>query len=393
MRRRPMLVVFVLCLALCLGVAGPAIGCGGTETEATATPESTLEADSHDASPEPPSVEPGMLCLYFMDWTAAKTTSLGQHGEVSEHEGGIFRFVPALGDLSEMSSFFYSSLGYRSSQRPYTVGGRLFVVNVSESGSASFRELNPVSKASIGQAVSVKTRSEYTGWSSFAIVGNRVYYKEAREWDYMYGYSGGSFKMKELDSDKSAELLLGHSHSQNYGALYAVGEQLFRVDTFEDMSTLVVNRIDLSTGEIEKQLQFSLGSEESGVDNFSTTLYFSDQNALYRASQMKDPIEDASGQPIYLIALWRLTSADFEEDKGFQYIEALPILEGELAAADADDGCVVLQMRLDSGNHFIVYECATGSISDSYLPWGIQSGDAQSANDVYYMQVLIARSS
>lgn len=89
----------------------------------------------------------------------------------------------------------YVSPSYaRNMLNPYTVDGRLFLVQIwPDSRKADFDELDSTGVRRLAQnAARVTSNSDYSDWSTYAVVDSRLYYQTKRRSDLFAGggYSG-----------------------------------------------------------------------------------------------------------------------------------------------------------------------------------------------------------
>jgi hypothetical protein len=186
---------------------------------------------------------------------------------VESTDKAVLRYIPSVEWFDIMgttTSYSYST----SSISPYTIDGRLFTI-VSRSTVTTINEIDPKT-AKLKGSVSLQG-----GTSSYAIVGNDVYYRIKESTDFYGKHSGGGQLMKQSLLGGSPEEILPYGDPDNSGRLYSAGNNLVSV-VYNDSSlqTDTIFLHDTATGKVTKTLY-------TGVP---TGLYLSADDALYELS-------------------------------------------------------------------------------------------------------------
>jgi len=228
--------------------------------------------------------------------TSADTSSYfsGYNISVQSSSQTLIRYVPEdnLADLVDQnSSYSYAP----STIYPYTVDDRFFIrreVRPNEYiGSHSITEFNPRT----GQQVLSVTVSDPNSISSgcAAIMGSTYYYREARNWDYLYGYTGGDFKRFSLYDGAygSGSYLFGYADADTCKLnLQASNGVLFDASYFDYNSAkyLEIYKRDATTGRINAAATKSWTVSDAA--NYGTTVQFafSDGKAYWARRRLSD---------------------------------------------------------------------------------------------------------
>lgn len=356
-------ILVVACFIILLLVVVAAIFLGSMEVDQSQG--QAEEVDSDATTTAPVQLESGMLAVYFMAYTGSETTYEtvgGQTLTMESSAGAVFRYLPEQDELL-IVSHFYSPDYAPNAKHPYTVDGRLFLVKTwSDSGSADFYE-GDLGNGTHAYMFKIDTNAGGYSWDDYAVVGNSLYYRTNRIWDpFAYGgHSGGGFYVRDLVSDASSILLLGHGHPDNYGEFISAGGNLYRVKMDWETHHLSINRIDLSTGMISRHLGFTVDI----ADDLRQMEFAADRDAFYIAACSKD---------LKVVSLWRLSWTDFEEgnipwdfwDSGLVYSQGVPEGLHYIGDLDADEGFVVIDLFYGDHSVFILYDHSTGSASTFY---------------------------
>lgn len=93
--------------------------------------------------------------------------------------------------------------------------------------------------------------------SSYAIIGNRLYFQAGLYYDEFGGkWVGNQLDVVNLTSSAETQLMGGTNDPENYGSFVLTGSNLFR-DQFKN-GNLTINQIDLDTGDISNGVQLVL---------------------------------------------------------------------------------------------------------------------------------------
>lgn len=341
----------------------------------TPTPASTVETTPTPA-PTPVPLGSGTLAVYFEASLGSGTsyhTVEGQTLVMKGSGGGIFRYLPEQDRVTLVED--YVSPSYAPSElHPYTIDGRLFLVHIGrDSGYADFNEYAPTGTGRIAHRLAiVEHNSDYSSWSKYALVGNRLYYQKARSQDLFApsGYSGGELMVEDLGSDARAKTLLWHDDPDNYGSLHSVGGNLYRINFEDDYYLVQINRIDLTTGKIANRIEFTMDSVIDNWRNYVGWAVAGDEEAFYIAAK------DNSASTVNL---WRLPWDDIEKGDIWNltlvYSQSLEDTRDGLLGLDADQGYVVLGLFTWGPGSFILYDHNTGTastIKPGYDPRSVQ---------------------
>ena len=332
--------------------------CGGgsnldniyTPTLATTNPATT--------APTPaglPEVEPGMLCLYFKATLEVQTSTIEDPGDFTEYRYGIFRYIPSLDQLVQVTEIYTTSSG-QAREYPYTTDGRLFRVWKAPGYNDKIFELD----ISTGKDINQGNSGDFGG---LAVIGDSLYY--IREGLNKFE----DFCVDTLGSLASPRQILCRGCTIYYHSQYAVGSKLIRVNYGDTGGIFNIIRLNPTTGDSEASIK-----AEVHIDKTKKYIFFEDQKALYIALQAE---EDNS------IAIYRLPE-NYQSYDFFELVTTLNETEN-LVSADADDGRIVLHFAEGDINHFVIYDTRNSSTQDFWLP------TTTHMHNVEYMQVLIAK--
>ncbi|MEE8373921.1 MAG: PT domain-containing protein [Dehalococcoidia bacterium] len=360
----------VLLVGAALLLLAPLAGCNGETATSTPTlaPTSTpvgtpTPAPTDEATPVPTStqLESGTVAVYYQASLGGGTsyhTVEGQTLVMKGSGGGVFRYLTEQDDVTMVEDYVSPSYA-RNELHPYTIDGRLFLVQIWEgSATAEFQEFDPTGSTRLAGTTRLGHNSDYLSWSGYALVGNRLFYQTARSHDPFApsGYSGGQLMVRDLGSDARAKTLLSYDDPDNQGSLHAVGSNLYRIDFSEDYYLVQINRIDLTSGKVAKGLEFSIDLVIDNWRDYVDWAVAGDQDAFYIAA--KDKIASA-------VNLWRLSWSDLEKgdvwNLALVHSQALEDERDGLLGLDADEGYVALELFTWGKGTFILYDHGTGT--------------------------------
>jgi hypothetical protein len=332
-------------------------------------PDTTTSTSTSTTTPSPTHepLKQGDIVVFFQTSLGSGTsyqTVEGQTLVMKSSAGGVFRYLSEENPLALVKDYVSPSYA-KTVIHPYTVDGRLILVQIwPDSKRARFKEFDPFTgrlKQDNSHLGEFQTNSPYTGWSDYAIVGDRVYFKTKFE-TMVFGYPGGikgGDLMVGYSSNTDRELL-NHDDPHNFGSLHSTGDGLYRVKINEELHYLQINRIDLETGKIARWLQFPIDD----FDDFTSWVFSVDHDAFYVASLEKNA---------RVVKLWRLSWAEFEEGNvfdlwksGLVYSQTLEDKSDGLLGLDADSGYVVLELFTWGKGSFILYDHNTDSATTYY---------------------------
>jgi hypothetical protein len=345
------LYIILIMLLILLSLVSNACG-GGSDLENT--PMTSPTTTTATATPTPtglPEVAPGTLCLFFTATTKVQTSTIEEPGDFTEYEYGVFRYVPSLEQLTQITEL-YTFTGHNAKEYPYTTTGRLFTI---------WRALSYDDKIwEIDLASGEKKQGNSGDYGGLAVIDDSIYYIR---------HGLGNFEdfcVDKLGSPGPWEIFC-QGCQISYNSQHAVGNKLIRVNYGDDGGYDII-RFDTVTGRSETSLPFG------GGETIGRPIFFEDQHALYIAYRPKG----FDYTSIYELPV------NFEVWTDFRVLTYL-IEEGNLVGADADDGRIVLHFREGDTNKFVVYDTTDNSTENFWFP---NTVDIQ---NVEYMQVLIAR--
>jgi hypothetical protein len=346
--------IIIILSILTLSLISNACG-GGSSLENTSITSPTA-AITETATPTPtglPEVAPGTLCLFFTATTRVQTSTIEAPGDFTEYEYGVFRYVPSLEQLTQITEL-YTFTGHNAKEYPYTTAGRLFTIWRALSYDDKIWEIDLVN----GE----KKQGNSGDYGGLAVIGDSLYYIRNGLGNFE------DFCVDTVGSQASPREVFCQGCQIQYNSQHAVGNKLIRVN-YADGGGYDIIRFDPNTGKSEAYI--SRGWDES---KYYRPIFFEDQGGLYAALEAKGDDE---------ITIYRLP-VDFRLWIDFQIIAVLTE-EGSLKGADADDGHIVLHLLEGDTNKFVIYNRITDSTENFWLP------NTPDCHNVEYMQVLIAR--
>ncbi len=228
----------------------------------------------------------------------------------------------------------YESPDYApNTQTAYTVNRRLFFCTSWSSGRLDVEEKNPHTFEKIGEYMIGGTTG--VSLSKFAVVGNKAYYNTKHEWNYLYGYRGGEFKVYNF-TNKTYETLLAYGHEDNKGDHFSGNDNLYSIlttDMDENTVAIIVYKRDLSSGEI---------ADVKGVSYTHNQLYqlagvAIDGDALYWVAKR---YSDGN------VSIWRYFYGGGVPEKIFSEIIMTELTN--INKIDVDNGYIFLALRTNS---------------------------------------------
>jgi hypothetical protein len=232
----------------------------------------------------------------------------GETYNIGGSGGATFCYIPDLNTTSMVPNSKYVSFSYSPvDMYPYTVDDRLFLVydempQSSSPGqeSVTFTEINPAS----GTEIAATTPFSFYETSSYAVVGNSLYFQPGLYYDMFHGkWVGQQLMMVNLDTSKEVQLL-AQGDPDNYGTLVSAAGSLFRYQ-FKN-AQLTINQIDLGTGKIAKGVQLGTPSAPNNM-TFSQWHFAVDENSFYVVAQYSP--NGASTPELYL---WTIPRLEFD---------------------------------------------------------------------------------
>ncbi len=252
--------------------------------------ERTDRGEDELVEEEPSMIPPqsGAVAVYYATYGGGSSSTVsapdGTKITVKSSGGVVLRYLPGLNQSVVVDEFFSPDYS-RNSLVPYTVDGRLFLVqNWQDSRRAVFNELDPLSNLRLESTSDVEHGSNYSSWSTYAIVGDKLYYQTKRHFDAFKGDTGGELRIRDLKTGSDTSLL-DYEDQNNHGQFHSGGGPMYRIQIKKESHMIEINRLDLTTGKIARSLEFP-------IDNFlayKSWQFAVEQDAIYIAAQKKVP--------------------------------------------------------------------------------------------------------
>lgn len=339
------------------------------------TPLTPTQTSTTQPAVAPFTPEPGMVCLYYWKVTSSQPGSylnVPGEGEIQvpgSAFGGFYRYV-FNADNDSIVDYTGNDVGGYSVEEN---GGNLFFIFTPK----DFSSLT-IQQAGINTNPKIITNPSGTVVNSggtHAIVGDYIYYhltKDPLTYFLKKPLAGGN-DITLLHGSVGGVMSSEDDYLLNFGSLYSVRDNLYQVITKISGEEIIINQLDLSTGNIAKQTTWQFNTND-----YSAPKFFTDDQALYYVAATKNPVTSATGEPEYSIDIFRLTQAEFDAGQGWDCVEDINTGNGpnapEIQFATADDNYILLGYHTSGGSTTLLYDPSTGQANQVSMPNGATSG-------------------
>ncbi len=307
------LIIVILVVVLLLVLLLPQLNQGSAKPPRPSTVDNQTNKPANGIGALPPRPESqtpeipsGSAALFFTESLSSVKERLGAGVDYANIEGGasssinwetstsaVMRYVPQANRVDFMKTGTSSSWS-KNAMYPFTTpDGRFFVLRdwgADWTGSTSnynnqwtLTEIDPMTGVQ-------KEDTGFTTESSFAVVGDKLYFNTPSVRDSFTGQlkSFGKLKVMDLGEGSSyyAKDLIQYSGDTTSGKLYGAGNTLFSVkfDTIDSQNVMSIRTHNLNTGKITTLYDNLI------VDDFNMDNIYAGKNALYILTKGADGV-------------------------------------------------------------------------------------------------------